>query len=413
MAKWDSKARLSDEDSPQISRKMIALRLTQPRVPVSEEPGSQLIRKVALVTLGSVAAIALFLICVVLLVSFHPVVDAGGRLEPLQFAQVRSSLDGQIDAILVSEGDTVVSGQPLLQLRNSEARRVLNELEISLSKNGLEATRLMVASAMDREQLDVARRQAAASVLRADAVLRQRLIDYGLVDSVEVSSPPVERGRHVGVDIVRADVETAEAELSRSTSELARMKVAPLDSQMINLERRRLTAQVSAARELINDATIVAPIDGVVLGQLGNSLVGSTIRNGQAILAIDGLRGWRAIVQVGEAEVSNLKVGDSAHVELHSSKGYSAAPIKAVVSWISQTPTGTELAEQFEGLKLAAGPRTPIAYVVHLDLVWKPGSDDVAGRKLKYGMSIRAKILGQRVRLWSVVRRWVDVPAVF
>ena len=47
-------------------------------------------------------------------------VIADGRLNPIESAQLSFSSGGEIIAVLVKEGDSVVSGQPLVQLGNRE-----------------------------------------------------------------------------------------------------------------------------------------------------------------------------------------------------------------------------------------------------------------------------------------------------
>ena len=59
-------------------------------------------------------------------------VIADGRLNPIESAQLSFSTGGKIIAVLVEEGDSVASGQPLVQLGNRE------QFEAAVAAAGLE-----------------------------------------------------------------------------------------------------------------------------------------------------------------------------------------------------------------------------------------------------------------------------------
>ncbi len=117
--------------------------------------GSALPKTMAVLTLITVAILAMFLI------KIDHDLEANGTLQPKIQRQVFAHVDGEVEEVYVDHGDVVVVGQPLLKLRNREL-----EVEIAGLEGQLTETREQIVSL---EQL--------FSQQRSDLLERKRLIN--------------------------------------------------------------------------------------------------------------------------------------------------------------------------------------------------------------------------------------------
>jgi RND family efflux transporter MFP subunit len=183
-------------------------------------------------------------------------------LRPMLQAEVGAKTIGYLDAVLVDRGDRVRKGQVLALVRPSDLPDLL-------------------ASARGA----AAQAQAAVALARANRERAQALAPSGRIS--------------------RQELQQAESALASAEAALAGTR-----------------AQVSALATRLGETRITSPLDGVVSARRldPGALVGPASNTG-SILTIDQVDVLRLFVSVNEGEVTRLRLGQPAHIELDSAPG--------------------------------------------------------------------------------------------
>ncbi|QPN65820.1 HlyD family efflux transporter periplasmic adaptor subunit [Synechococcus sp. CBW1006] len=220
-----------------------------------------------------------------------------GKLEPTSnVKEVKSPVAGQVEAVLVKEGQTVRQGQALLRfdLRQARSRlasaesirqRLLNEISVARATLGEESARASLSQNQRRQiddrglelqsRLDAARQELRKSETRL-AGYRESLITYAdiaqryqqLVTTGAVSELQLLEARNKAQEL-RSQVAQEEEEISRLRSQLVNTgsgtDVELRTSIEANLRQiSELEGQIREAKLQIQYGTLVAPSDGLV-----------------------------------------------------------------------------------------------------------------------------------------------------
>lgn len=198
-------------------------------------------------------------------------VTATGKVSPKDQVEVSSELSGIIDKVYVDYNDQVKAGQPLARLDTSKNRATVLQKKSSL-------------------------RSAQAQVKTARANLEEAQLNYRYYQEVWEKS----EGRHPSqqtLDNARITLTKAEASLENA--------LASVDSAKADLEY---------AESDLEKSVIVSPIDGVVLSrsvEAGQTVASSLSAPTLFLLARD-LRNMELLVNVDEADIGHVRVGQSA-----------------------------------------------------------------------------------------------------
>lgn len=156
-----------------------------------------------------------------------------GSLEAKVFADVASRSDGNLDAIWVDEGDSVVAGQTALFLVDPVGR----ENSLAIARQNL---------AVAKASLDVAR----ASARRIKAEARKAEIDFKRFERLRNEDK-----------VSPSEFEAAEVAQAQAVAGIA---VADAQIDLAQSQVRQAEAHLAIAQKNLDDAKIVAPISGVV-----------------------------------------------------------------------------------------------------------------------------------------------------
>jgi HlyD family secretion protein len=161
-------------------------------------------------------------------------INESGTVELGGQQTLKSPTEGAVDRVLVQPGDRVTQGQVLLTLRNPERQTALADQQLQISQQEVTLLRSRQEIAEAQEQLAVDQQQLAN--------LAPLAID-GAVPRTEVQQLENQ------VRDTIAALRTAEAAA----------RTAALELEVLKLERQRIQQQ-------LQDTTVTAPLDGVVLG---------------------------------------------------------------------------------------------------------------------------------------------------
>jgi HlyD family secretion protein len=234
---------------------------------------------------------------------------------------------GTIESIAVDEGTVVQAGDVLFvlahaqqqsQLAAAEARVTAAEASVDNLKTGGRSAEVEVA----RANLD----QAQAQLALANAALSRtkELFDKGLTPQAKL-------------DQDQATADGAVARVAQLKAQLEVIELPARDAQLANAEAMLAAARADAetARAALNDRTIVAPVSGRVETLFFNA--GETAAAGVPVVSIIPDDALKVRFYVGETERVNLAIGDAMTVGCDGCE----TPIAATVSRIASEPQFT------------------------------------------------------------------------
>lgn len=256
--------------------------------------------------LATSALLVLALVLVLVFLRVDRVVVASGELVGGSRI-VRSPLDARIAEVLVRADQEIRAGEPLIVL---ESEALHNERRRTEARIEALESRLAALEAQRRHEDGVrhprTRREAELALERArleeEVATRQlasleALVADGLVDRITVDEARLRRDvAEVAREEAQLTAETLGAEQDAALEALD----AELRQARSTLEEQRLAAAELARREALS--TLVAPIDGKVLGSQLEHLAGRRVLAGDELLAIAGGRAERFVGVLSESE---------------------------------------------------------------------------------------------------------------
>ena len=181
---------------------------------------------------------------------------APGRVEPVSgLIRIAAPVVGVVDEVLAKANDKVFAGQPLVRLRDQEARAQLASVTAQV------AMRKRIRNKESASSGAAAQRKAEDAVADAEAAVFQV---RSLLDRA-VAERRAGRGSDAGVAAARSGLKRAEEYLVEQTDELRR--IAP-DAPLPTVAEGQLKitrSELSASRAGLEKLTIRAPIDGTIL----------------------------------------------------------------------------------------------------------------------------------------------------
>jgi HlyD family secretion protein len=200
-------------------------------------------------------------------------VSAVGKIEPETKVKISSETSGEIIYLGVREGDTVRAGQLLVRIKPD-----IFETQLEQFKAAADAAKVQIESAL-------------AEKVRAESELRRITELY----QKEFAS--------------KQEFELAKANFDRA--------VASYNAALSNYQQA--LAAYKQMQKSFERTTIYSPINGVVTSlsiEKGEKVVGTAQMSGTQIMQIADLSVMNAIVEVDENDIVNVKVGDSADIEV-------------------------------------------------------------------------------------------------
>lgn len=236
----------------------------------------------------------------------RPIV-AAGRVEPeSEEVRIGSELDGKLKIVAVAEGDSVKRGQVLAVLDNGDyAARVslmkaaLRESEASLERlrNGARVEEKSEHEALLREAL------AQLATAKAERDRRVILLDRGAISRSEF-------------ELSDRDYQTAAARVDAARQRLAvvRTQTRPEDLARAEAEVDAARARLAETQALLDKTYIRAPLDGRILRRYRKAGESVSANGDTPVVSMGDVRTLRVRVDVDEADVSRISLGQRGYV---------------------------------------------------------------------------------------------------
>jgi HlyD family secretion protein len=232
-------------------------------------------------------------------------VVATGKIEPVTQVEIKSKASGIIQKLPVNVGDFVRKGDVICELDQNDLLPALRQQQAALH---VAEANLRSAQA-DYERYKVDAKGADLPFLKRDMDRAQNMFSSGLI--AQNARDDADKNYQIAAN----KQESAQANLGSATAAISRSQAA--------LEQQQ--AAVSEAEENLRNATIVAPIDGVVLSR--DSEVGAAVSSilqvgssATTIMTLGDLNEVYVKGKVDESDIGHVYLGQPARIKVESFK---------------------------------------------------------------------------------------------
>ncbi len=228
-------------------------------------------------------------------------ISTNGQIEPLNNFEAHSPAPTTVKKIFVQQGDWVKPGQMLLQLDDASARAQAARSEAQL--RGAESDISAVTNGGTQEEVltnrnALVKAQADRDVAERNLKAMQRLVQTGAASQAEVDAAQNQ------LRVAESNVHLLQQKLNGRYSTL---EVGHVQAQATEAE-----ASLTAARELLRNSNVVAPIAGMVYSLAVRQ--GNFVNAGDLLVQVADLHKVRVRMFVDEPEIGKLQKGQAVEV---------------------------------------------------------------------------------------------------
>jgi HlyD family secretion protein len=254
-------------------------------------------------------------------------VTASGEIRPVKFYNLTAEVAGRVEAIFVTEGQTVKKGQPLVRVDPTQSGFAVTAGQAGVSVSQADVRNQQVA--VDQAKNNV--NQAKASLASADADLERFKADLQYTESeYKRYQELVEKGVSTKsqFDQAKSRYDQARAVVSSQESRINQLKVQVKDAELgiqraeasLNQSLQRVKqgqAQLAQQADQLQKTTRFSPIDGVVsslpvkVGEFALSGFSTT-----PLLTVADMSQINAEIKVDETDIADVKVDQIARVKV-------------------------------------------------------------------------------------------------
>jgi len=305
-------------------------------------------------------------------------VRVSGQVEATE-VQVAAQVGGRLLELRVAEGDRLKAGDVVARLDAADAQLAMARARADREQADAQL-RLLLAGARveDIRQAEAQLATTETEVRAADAELAAAQADVDRFEALLAANSGSRKQRDDAV--TRSDVAKARAQGARDRVRAAREAVARLRAgsrrEEIDAARARVAAaaaQIATWDKAIADATVTAPIAGIVADTLAD--VGELLQPRAAIVVLTDLDHVWANVYVDEPAVPRLRLGQPATLFTDAGGPGLAGTVSYISSKAEFTPRNVQTAQD----------RSKLVYRVKVSV------NNAAGM-LKIGMPVEAEI---------------------
>ncbi|MEN9640022.1 MAG: hypothetical protein RLZZ262_1891, partial [Bacteroidota bacterium] len=232
-------------------------------------------------------------------------VSASGKIQPQKEVSIQSEVSGLIIELSVKEGDLVEKGQLLVVINPDVYQSALSRAEA-----GMNSARSNLSSARAR----LLQAEAQFKVNDLNYKRQQKLFSDGVIAQSELEN-------------ATSQWETSKAEVTAANESIKSAEFAVQSA----------VAGVTEASDNLRRTNIKAPMSGTVTAlskEVGENVLGNNMMSGDVIMKISALGNMEVNVEVNEADIMHVHLGDTAMVEVDA---YRDQKFMGVVTEIGNT----------------------------------------------------------------------------
>lgn len=232
-------------------------------------------------------------------------VSADGNIQPTTIVKISPDVPGQIIELPVQEGQRVKKDDLLVRIFPDTYRSALEQAQAVYNSG---------KASLSNAQAQLVSSQAQFDNQKTIYERNKKLFDQGAIAQADL-------------DLSKAAYQTAEANLKSAQDNI--------DASSYNAKSAEAT--MKEANDNLVKTNVLSPIDGVVVGLLvkkGERVVGTAQFAGTEMMSVADLSDMEADVNVNENDIVNVKVGDTALIEVDA---FINRKFKGVVSNVSNS----------------------------------------------------------------------------
>jgi HlyD family secretion protein len=305
-------------------------------------------------------------------------VRASGNVEATD-VQVSSQVGGRLIELLVSEGDRVAAGQTIARIDTADTDLALRRTKADRDQA---AAQLALLAAGSRRE-DIAQAGAQVKAAEADVAgarddLSSAEADVARFESLLKSNSGTQKQRDDAAtrrDVARARLQAATERVRAAQEAKIRLDRGARPEEIAAARARvaSVDAQVATLQKSVQDATVAAPMAGLVTQKLAD--VGEILAPRTPIVTVVDLDHAWANIYIDEPLVPRLRIGQDATI--HTDAG--GAGLRGTVTFISPkaefTPRNVQTSEE----------RSKLVYRIKVSV-------DNSKGVLKQGMPVEADV---------------------
>jgi HlyD family secretion protein len=233
-------------------------------------------------------------------------VIATGRIEPFSKVELRSKANGIVRTITVDEGDRVTKDQVVIELDRDILASRLNQARAALEK---------AQARYEQAQIEASTVELEAARKKYERI--RKLYDQGLAPEQRIEDA------ETALETARQNYAARGAAVTMAKAELSAAKAA-----------------VEMAENELNYATIVSPVDGIVLRRdvdVGSAVASVASTMGTLLMTLGDTREMHMVGDVDESDIGLVREGMPARISVES---YPDRKFKGIVRKLS--PIGFE-----------------------------------------------------------------------
>jgi HlyD family secretion protein len=223
-------------------------------------------------------------------------VVASGRVITPQRVSVGAVLTDWVKRIPVEEGQTVRSGDVLIELDSRDEQAAVAQAEAAVAQ----------AEAKLRQLREVGLPAATESLVQAEA--NRKLASQQYERNVELKAKGFISDS--ALDDAKRNVDVAESQLKAARLQVATNSPAGSDFRMAETALTQARAALVAANARLEQTVIRAPADGILIGR--NVEPGDVVQPGKELMALAPAGETQIVVQIDEKNLAQLRLGEKA-----------------------------------------------------------------------------------------------------
>lgn len=220
------------------------------------------------------------------------------RVETRNRVELGVTQTGRVLQVPVREGEAVKQGQPLIVLEQDEARAALAQAEANLAQARARLTSqqsLALPSAQATlAQADATWQAAQAELKRTEALVAQGFFSQSRMDEARRAS-----------EVAQAQRDAARAQVKANAGQ-------GVEQAAVRAQWQGAEAAVQVAQARLDQTTVRAPADGVVLVRAVEP--GQIVQAGKALMTVSVVGPTELVASVDERFLAQLQVGQQARV---------------------------------------------------------------------------------------------------
>ncbi len=300
-------------------------------------------------------------------------VSGSGNIEVSDEGKLAFGVGGRIDRIYVEEGDSVTKGDVLAGLDTDDLELALTQARVALTQAQVAVNTANVTLRTARHSLDEAQdlytwpeiKVAEADVDDAEAFL-EYVLEKGLSPTTIVYAQARLDAAEAVLDAMIYDYDTEEVAIKKMEVALAEQSL-----ELSQLSLGQAQQSLEYAREQLDEATITAPLDGVIakIYSEEGDVIPPPALSSQVIIHLVDLTTIELNVEVDEIDIPDVKPGQRAIIDVDALPDVEFEGEVLTISPVAKEEAGVILYEVKVGFNVPEGSGLRVGMSAEADIV--------------------------------------------